>query len=137
MFKGINVVSIAVPDLDEARRFYRDVLALGDPIYDLPDAGWIEFATGRASAGNVAVTKAEDGWRPSAPTIATTLVLDVDDCFAACAELRRRGVRCDDPQTFPGYVTFCSFYDPFGNRLQMCSPAPATQQTQKQTQTPE
>ena len=36
-----------------------------------------------------------------------------------------RGVRCDDPVVFPGYVTFCSFYDPFGNRLQMCSPAPA------------
>ena len=34
------------------------------------------------------------------------------------------GVICDEPQVFPGYVTFASFYDPFGNRLQMCSPAP-------------
>jgi hypothetical protein len=38
---------------------------------------------------------------------------------------RARGVRCDDPVVFPGYVTYCSFYDPFGNRLQMCSPPPA------------
>jgi catechol 2,3-dioxygenase-like lactoylglutathione lyase family enzyme len=123
MFKGINVVSIPVPDLDEARRFYRDTLGLGEPIYDLPDAGWIEFGSGGPS-GNIAVTKAEDGWRPSA---GTTLVLNVEDCEASWVELRRRGVSCEDPEVFPGYVTFCSFYDPFGNRLQMCGPAPDAQ----------
>lgn len=51
-------------------------------------------------------------------------MLNVEDCFAACAELARRGVRCEEPVVFPGFVTFASFYDPFGNRLQMCSPAP-------------
>jgi predicted enzyme related to lactoylglutathione lyase len=121
LFTGINVVSIAVPDLDAARDFYRDVLGLGAPEYDLPEAGWIEFHTG-APGGNLAVTASEPGW---APSTGTTVVLNTADCFAACAELRARGVRCDDPVVFPGYVTFCSFYDPFGNRLQMCSPAPA------------
>jgi predicted enzyme related to lactoylglutathione lyase len=121
LFNGINVVSIAVPNLDVGRAFYSDVLGLGSPIYDLPDAGWIEFSAGR-DAGNIAITRADVGWKPST---GTTVVLDVQDCHAACAELRRRGVRCDDPVVFPGYVTFCSFYDPFGNRLQMCSPAPA------------
>lgn len=120
IFAGINVVSITVPDLDAAREFYRDVLGLGVPAYDLPDAGWIEFATG-APGGNLAVTAAEPGWEPST---GTTIVLNTDDCHAACALLRARGVHCDDPVVFPGYVTFCSFYDPFGNRLQMCSPAP-------------
>jgi catechol 2,3-dioxygenase-like lactoylglutathione lyase family enzyme len=121
IFNGINVVSIAVPDLERAREFYRDVLGFGEPLYDLPEAGWIEFGSGAAS-GNVAVTAAEPGWTPGT---GTTLVLDVADCHAACNELRARGVRCDDPVVFPGYVTFCSFYDPFGNRLQMCGPAPA------------
>ncbi len=120
LFKGINVVSIAVPDLDAARTFYGEVLGLGAPLYDLPEAGWIEFQTG-APAGNLAVTKAEPGWQPST---GTTIVLNTDDCYAACAELRARGVRCDDPVVFPGYVIYCSFYDPFGNRLQFCSPAP-------------
>lgn len=120
-FKGINVVSISVTDLDKAREFYRDVLGLGEPIYDLPDAGWIEFASGGPS-GNIAVTKAESNWQPGT---GTTLVLNVEDCHSACTELRRRGVHCEDPVVFPGYVTFCSFYDPFGNRLQMCSPAPS------------
>lgn len=119
LFQGINVVSISVPDLGAARMFYRDVLGFGAPVYDLPEAGWIEFESGSA-AGNIAVTSAEAGWTPGA---GTTIVLNVEDCHAACAELRRRGVDCDDPVVFPGYVTFCSFYDPFGNRLQMCSPA--------------
>jgi predicted enzyme related to lactoylglutathione lyase len=119
LFHGINVVSISVTDLDQARAFYRDALGLGEPLYDLPEQGWIEFSTGGKN-GNLSVTRAEAGWRPST---GTTLVLDVADCVAAVAELRSRGVRCDDPQTFEGYVTFASFYDPFGNRLQMCSPA--------------
>jgi hypothetical protein len=49
LFHGINVVSSTVSDLDQARRFYAEVLGFGTPIY-------------------------------------------------------------------------CNFYDPFGNRLQMCSP---------------
>jgi catechol 2,3-dioxygenase-like lactoylglutathione lyase family enzyme len=119
LFNGINVVSISVTDLDRARSFYRDTLGLGEPLYDLPGAGWIEFSTGR-DRGNVSVTTAASGWTPST---GTTLVLDVENCHAAVVELRRRGVRCDDAQVFPGFVTFASFYDPDGNRLQMCSPA--------------
>ena len=121
LFKGINVVSISVTDLDKAREFYRDVLGLGEPIYDLPDAGWIEFASGSPS-GNIAVTKAESDWQPNT---GTTIVLNVEDFHTACTGLRQRGVHCEDPVVFPGYVTFCSFYDPFGNRLQMCGPAPS------------
>ena len=119
LFTGINVVSICVTDLDRAREFYRDTLELGAPVYDLPEAGWIEFSTGSPS-GNLSVTLAEPGWQPSS---GTTVVLNVDDCQSAVTELRRRGVRCDEAVVFPGYVTFASFYDPFGNRLQMCSPA--------------
>jgi predicted enzyme related to lactoylglutathione lyase len=118
-FLGINVVSISVTDLDRARAFYRDVLGFGEPLYDLAEAGWIEFATG--GPGNISVTLAEPGWQPS---FGTTVVLNVADCHSAAAELRQRGVECDEPTVFPGFVTFASFFDPFGNRLQMCSPAP-------------
>ncbi|WP_245269694.1 putative enzyme related to lactoylglutathione lyase [Ensifer sp. WSM1721] len=119
LFRGINVVSISVTDLDRAREFYGNVLGFGQPVYDLPDAGWIEFSSG-AAGGNVAVVLAESGWVPST---GTTLVLDVEDCRAAVDELRRRGVDCEDAEVFPGFVTYASFYDPFGNRLQMCGPA--------------
>jgi predicted enzyme related to lactoylglutathione lyase len=121
LFQGINVVSISVSDLDAAREFYATVLGFGPPVYDLPEAGWIEFHTGTPS-GNIALTLAEPNWKPST---ATTIVFNTEDCHATCAELRARGIRCDDPVVFPGYVTYCSFYDPFGNRLQMCSAPPA------------
>ena len=121
-FKGINVVSVSVTDLDLARAFYRDVLGFGPPAYDLPEAGWIEFTTG-ASSGNLAVTLAAPDWQPST---STTIVLNTDDCHATCANLRAHGVPCDDPIVFPGYVTYCNFYDPFGNRLQMCSAPPTS-----------
>lgn len=119
-FRGINVVSLAVPDLDEGRIFYRDVLGLGEPLFDLPEAGWIEFGTG--GGGNLALTRAEPGW---APSTSTTVVLDTADCRAAAEELRARGIRCEEPVEFGGFVVYCTFYDLFGNRLQMCSDATA------------
>jgi catechol 2,3-dioxygenase-like lactoylglutathione lyase family enzyme len=48
VFAGINVVSIAVPDLAAAKAFYAETLALGTRRYDIPEAGWIEFACGAA-----------------------------------------------------------------------------------------
>ena len=119
MFQGINVVSISVTDMDAGRTFYRDVLEFGEPAYDLPDAGWVEFTTG--GAGNISLVPAPAGWTPS---MATTIVLNVADCHEAVAALRAKGATCGEPQIFPGFVTFADVYDPFGNRLQMCSPAP-------------
>jgi catechol 2,3-dioxygenase-like lactoylglutathione lyase family enzyme len=120
IFCGVNVVSIAVPDLQAAKDFYQDILGLGEPVHDLPEAGWIEFSTG-GRGGNLSITT--EGYRDS-PDQRTTVVLETGDCRAACAILTGRGVRCEEPVVFPGFVVFCTFYDPFGNKLQMCSPAP-------------
>ena len=120
MFAGINVVSIPVTDLDAGRDFYSRVLGLGTPVYDLPHNGWIEWSTG-GPGGNLSIVQAPDGW--SAAETGVTLVLNVADCDAAVAELRRRGVSCGEPTRFEGFVTYATFTDPFGNRLQICSPA--------------
>jgi predicted enzyme related to lactoylglutathione lyase len=120
MFQGINTVSIPVTDLAAARDFYGRVLGLGAPLYDLPDNGWIEWNPG-GGTGNLAITTAPPGWQPAATGV--TIVLNVADCEAAVEELRARGVPCDDPTRFEGYITFATFTDPSGNRLQICSPA--------------
>ena len=121
LLKGINVVSISVTDLVKGRDFYSKVLELGEPVIDLPDFGWIEFKFG-ADSGHVSLTKAEEGWQPGG---GITIVMDVDDCAAACKALRAKGVRCDDPVTIPNMITYFDFYDPFGNRLEGCSAPPA------------
>lgn len=118
MFKGINVVSITVPDLDLARDFYRDTLGLGEPLFDVPQMAWVEFATGGTS-GNLAITLPEVG--EFVPSHHTTLVLNVDDCAEAISALRARGVECGDPVPVPGMVTYAHVFDPFGNRLQIVS----------------
>lgn len=120
LFNGINVVSIAVPDLDAARDFYSNTLGLGEPLYDMPEMGWIEFSAGTPEA-HISITTAAEGWQPGA---GTTIVLNTADCHQSAAELRARGVRVEDPVGIPGVITYCSFYDPFGNRLQMCSAPP-------------
>jgi len=121
-FQGINVVSITVPDLDQARAFYRDVLGFGEPVYDLPEMGWVEFNTG-STAGHISIITTEGDWQPSK---GIDVVLNTPDCAATVQALRAKGVRCDDPVNVPGMVYYFSFYDPFGNRLQACSePLPA------------
>lgn len=120
LLQGINVVSISVPDLAKGREFYQNVLGFGEPVYNYPEAGWIEFNPG-AQSGHIALTNAEDGWQPSS---SITIVLNTEDCAAACKALREKGVRCDDPVGIPGMVTYFNFYDPFGNRLQGCSAPP-------------
>jgi predicted enzyme related to lactoylglutathione lyase len=119
LFKGINVVSLTVRDLAQAKHFYSEVLGLGTPIYDLPEAGWIEWQSGNDA--NISIIPATDDFAPSHQT---TIVFNVNDCHTAVAELHRRGVRCDDPVGVPGMVTYASFYDPDGNRLQMVSAPP-------------
>lgn len=119
LFQGINVVSISVPDLKAARDFYAENLGFGEPLHDLPEAGWIEWESPVPGGGNISLTRAEQGWTPSK---GTTIVLNVEDCHATVAELRSRGVRADEPNVFPGFVTWANFYDPWGNRLQICSP---------------
>ena len=55
-----------------------------------------------------------------------TVVFSVDDAYKAVKELRKRGVKCDDVEAIPNVVTFASFYDPEGNRLQVAGPPPKT-----------
>lgn len=120
LFNGINVVSITVTDLVRAREFYSDTLGLGQPWFDDENLDWIEWGE-RDGNGNIAVTVVSVGTSPGG---GTTPVLNTADCDALYAELRRRGVRCEAPVVVPGLLTYCTFYDPNGNRLQAISDPP-------------
>ncbi|PWK54995.1 VOC family protein [Silicimonas algicola] len=64
VLKGISVVSISVPDLDAAREFYSEVLGLGEPLYELPDAGWIEFGLASGQGNSMKTTASAGSSRP-------------------------------------------------------------------------
>lgn len=52
------------------------------------------------------------------------VIFSVPDAYEAVKELRARGVECEDVVAIPEMVTYASFYDPDGNKLQVAGPAP-------------
>ena len=120
MFVDVNVVSLNVTDWERAKKFYREVL--GWPVaFSDDNAGWEEY--GPDGVAHVSITKVAPG-EPVPPAVGgTTLVLRVQDAHVVTAELRARGIKCDDVISIPGMVTYGCFYDPEGNRIQFASMA--------------
>jgi catechol 2,3-dioxygenase-like lactoylglutathione lyase family enzyme len=119
LFKKMHAVSYFVTDWERAKEFYGKMLGLG-PMNSNDQMGWCEF--GGQNETHVAISL----WRGPGPlpTNGGITIFDVDDAYAAIAELRKRGVRCDDVIALPGMVTFADFYDPDGNRLELAGPPP-------------
>lgn len=118
--ESVSVVSVPVSDLEEARVFYGQTLGLGSPWFDDHELGWIEWGR-RGESGNFAVTLAGPDLQPGG---GTTPVFNTADCHALVSELRGRGVPCDDAITVEGLLTYCTFHDRDGNRLQAVSSPP-------------
>jgi catechol 2,3-dioxygenase-like lactoylglutathione lyase family enzyme len=111
-------------DLDEARRFYHDVLGL--PVLREDPDDRIVFGSGNGS--QVAVTLSTIGTRDTQ----TQMAWRVPDIHAAVADLRSRGVRIEeytapDPITHDGVADMghswaAWFIDPSGNVLAVVQP---------------
>ncbi len=80
--------------------------------------------SGEQEGTHLAINRWEGPGGFSAGSGGATVVFAVDDAAQAVAELRRRGVKCDDPVGIPEMVTYATFYDPDGNRLQLAGPPP-------------
>ncbi len=113
-FKTLNVVSYNVRDWERAKQFYTDVLDW--PVAYADDTvGWMEW--GKDNETHLSINR----WTSADPMPmdgGATVVFLVDDPYAVTKDLRARGVRCDDVFSIPGVVTYGTFYDPEGNRLQ-------------------
>ena len=124
LFSKIDYVSYDVTDWQKAKKFYGEILGLpvGDFIDD--EVGWMAF--GAENATKLAISL----WRGPEPLPArvggATVIFEVPDAYAAVKELRLRGVKCDDVIAIPDMVTYASFYDQDGNRLQVAGPPPTT-----------
>ncbi len=116
VLKGLSVVSFEVTDWEGAKKFYGETLSLPVDFDAGKEVGWCEF--GEHGKTTLAISL----WRDAAPpprTGGATPVFSVDDCAKAVEELRKRGVKCGDPTTIPGMVSYADVYDPEGNRFQI------------------
>lgn len=121
MFKRLDVISYAVTDWQRAKKFYTETLSLPVANFFGDEVGWMEL--GDKDGTNLALTPwTGQGEMPTRG--GAVAVFEVADAFKVIEELRRRGVRCDDPIGVPGMVTWANFYDPDGNRLQVAGPPP-------------
>ena len=118
IFKNINVVSVQVTDWERAKKFYGETLGLGPAHVVIDEVGWMEF--GGEGETHISLNKVGPG--EAHPGHGSTMcVFSVDDVHKTVAELRKRGVKCDDVVVIPGMVAYATFYDSEGNHLQVAS----------------
>lgn len=122
MFKKFDIVSYPVSDWQKAKKFYGDTLGLPVANFLTDEVGWMEF--GDPKGARLAINL----WNGPGPFPKTPggaiVIFEVPDAYAAVAELKKRGVKCDEVVAVPQMVTYASFYDPDGNLLQVAGPPP-------------
>ena len=106
----INHIGIAVSDLDEALKFWRDILGIElDHIEDVPSSkAKVAFLPVGDSDVELVIPASEDA--PIAKFIAEKgggihhLCIEVDDISARLAQLKEKGVRLidEEPKVMPG-----------------------------------
>jgi catechol 2,3-dioxygenase-like lactoylglutathione lyase family enzyme len=101
--------TLAVTDLDRARRFYEDTLGLK---VEAEVAETIRFSCGNGTG--LALFE-----RPMEPIDRTVAAFEVDDLENEVAQLRNRGVEVEGISTVPGGVKRAFFKDPDGNIIGM------------------
>ena len=118
----LNVVSLPVSDWQRAKTFYGEILGLPVAAFMGDEVGWMEF--GEKDDVHLAINLWRDLATFPKSRNGTVPVFSVDDAYAAIAEMRKKGVRCEDVEAISGMVTYANFFDPDGNRLQVAGPAP-------------
>jgi catechol 2,3-dioxygenase-like lactoylglutathione lyase family enzyme len=122
VLKKLSIVSYPVKNWEQAKKFYGETLGLPVAWFMTDEVGWIQY--GDENGATLALSWHRDGDPPPNKDNGVVAIFDVDDTFKAVAELRAKGVRCDEPQGIPGMVTYANIYDPEGNRLQLAGPPP-------------
>ena len=118
-FKRFDHVQVCIPrgTEEEARRFYGRLLGLEE--IEKPDALKPNGGMWYAVAGVQLHVGVEEAVAPSKRHPA----FEVEDAKGVRAYLVENGVRTKDEPDIPGVVHRFSFFDPFGNRIELLEKA--------------
>jgi predicted enzyme related to lactoylglutathione lyase len=113
---GISVAYYNVRNWNAAKKFYGETLGL--PVsFGNEEMGWLEF--GVPGQPTLAINKWA-GPDPMPPTVGgATVTLNTGNLDGCIADLKIKGVKCDDVQEIPGMVRILTIVDPEGNRVQI------------------
>jgi catechol 2,3-dioxygenase-like lactoylglutathione lyase family enzyme len=110
MLSNARVVpTLAVSNMERARRFYEDGLGLA---VEADVVGTVRYSCGRGTA--LAIFE-----RPMEPVDRTVAAFEVDDIEGEVNELRAQGVEIEEIITLPSGVKRAFFTDPDGNVIGM------------------
>ena len=109
--QGVDFIRVPVTDIEEAKRFYGQVLGLPDGPTQHED--WVEYQAGNLT---LAVMTPETHGEEFSPIPSGTLGLRVADVATAKASLEEAGVQVNDIWD-SGVCNGASFRDPSGNML--------------------
>src|SRR5918996_6340264 len=110
MLSNLRVVpTLAVSDMERARRFYEEVLGLA---VEADVVGTVRYSCGDGTA--LAIFE-----RPMEPVDHTVAAFEAEDIDGEVNELRKRGLEVEDIITLPSGVKRAFFKDPDGNVIGM------------------
>ena len=97
-----------VRNLDDGRRFYRDLLGFEELAVDF-EAGWSNLQRGEMEIGLVVGEPSDDG----------VAHVDVADLMREAERLREAGIEVGIVLELTGEMRLLDVYDPDGNRIQL------------------
>jgi len=126
--EGLEAVTVHIRDIEQARKFYGEVLGLKQVQFDGKVGRAVFEIPGTSVALRMHVYDPEEGGRE--PGTVSGIVFSHHDPVAACAEITRRGGRVVDPPHQihpPGFTaTLAVIADPDGNEFVLRSPPTPT-----------
>jgi predicted enzyme related to lactoylglutathione lyase len=108
----VDYIRVPVTDIEEAKRFYGEVLGL-ERFEKLKHDDWIEYETGNVTLAVMTPHTHDYEFTPLPPG---TIALRVPDVAAAKAKLEEAGVEVDEMWD-SGACKGASVSDPSGNRI--------------------
>lgn len=117
VFSGLDTILVRVSQIDAAQKWYERMLGM-TPLHRDTKNRMVVMDTGETTT--LTLWELRPGEQPNSPGMMGTFpILHADSALAARDALKGRGVVVDEME-LTGWLQTFGFYDPDGNRLEIC-----------------